>query len=204
MPREVSVIQAPTSTSHLQSLFSVKNDRSKVGLWCQTGRCTAVDPSSQKCTAKFNPQNNLLFSSFTLVFLQAWMFSEGAKEVTISSSLRAYPIFPLSFPHSTSCFNDSSWAERKDVQIPPEPYLRILCSTPLLSNIQHLSAINLFYDGLKSSGTSIIISTPFNLLGWNLHWEGIHFSPSLTVSHPRVWGCKLTTPSHSFPLYLLT
>lgn len=40
----------------------------------QWGTCTAVVPSSLKCTAKFNPHNNLLFSSFTLFLLQVWIF----------------------------------------------------------------------------------------------------------------------------------
>lgn len=34
---------------------------------------------------------------------------------------------------------------------------------------QYLSAINLFYDGLKPSLTSRMIFSPFHLLDWNLH-----------------------------------
>lgn len=84
-------------------------------------------------------------------FSKCGYFSEGAEEVPISLSIRAFPISPYSFPHSTSCFNDSSCAGGKDAQLSPEPYLGILCSCPLLSNSQHLSAISPFYDGLKSS-----------------------------------------------------
>lgn len=85
------------------------------------GNTCSSCPLFSKCTAKFNHQNSLLF-----IFLH-WFFF-----LKCGCFLKA-PMSPYSL--CTSGCNDSRCAEGKDMQIPPEPHLRILCSSPLISHI---------------------------------------------------------------------